>query len=226
VLIAMGARFAENVCYYVFTLFVLTYATEEVGLSKAFVLNAVLAASAIHFLAILAWGAASDRVGRRPIYLFGAAGVGIWGFVFFPLADTGSFFLIMLAVTGGLIFHAAMYGPQAAFFSELFGTRVRYSGASIGYQLASVFAGSLAPIIAVALLAEFGSALPVSLYLLGASLLTLVAVALARETKGVDLRVAKAEEAAVVESPEAFRQRRFARREATPQGSRTAEPIR
>jgi metabolite-proton symporter len=183
VLVAMGARFAENVSYYIFTVFVLTYVTEELGLERAWALNAVLIASAVHLCAIPAAGALSDRVGRRPLYVFGAVGVGIWGFVFFALLDSRSFAAITLAVTVGLVLHAAMYGPQAAFFSEMFGTRVRYSGVSVGYQLASVFAGSLAPIVAVALLAEYGSALPVSFYLAGTAVITLVALAFAREAR-------------------------------------------
>ena len=118
--------------------------------------------------------------------MFGAVGVGIWGFVFFALLDTASFAAITLAIAVGLVLHAAMYGPQAAFFSEMFGTGVRYSGVSIGYQLASVFAGSLAPIVAVALLAEYGSALPISFYLAGMAVITLVALAFAREARADD----------------------------------------
>ena len=186
VLVAMGARFAENVSYYIFTVFVLTYVTEELGLERSWALNAVLIASAVHLLAIPAWGALSDRVGRRPLYVFGAVGVGVWGFVFFALLDTASFAAITLAIAVGLVLHAAMYGPQAAFFSEMFGTGVRYSGVSIGYQLASVFAGSLAPIVAVALLAEYGSALPISFYLAGMAVITLVALAFAREARADD----------------------------------------
>jgi hypothetical protein len=121
------------------------------------------------------------------VYLFGAAATGVWGFVFFALLDTREFWPTVLGVTVGLIFHGAMYGPQAAFFSEMFGTLVRYSGASIGYQLASVFAGSLAPIIAVALLREYSSGTAVALYLAGAVVITLIAVFLAPETRGRDM---------------------------------------
>ncbi|WP_020577444.1 MFS transporter [Actinopolymorpha alba] len=187
VLSAMGARFVENVCYYIFTAFVLTYVTDTVGLDRQVALNAVLVASAVHFVVIPLYGALSDRVGRRPLYLIGAVGVGLWGFAFFPLIDTKSQALITVAITVGLVLHAAMYGPQAAFFSELFGTSVRYSGASIGYQLASVFAGSLAPIIALALLAEFGSSVPVSVYLLGSAAVTVIALVFTRETRGSGL---------------------------------------
>ena len=187
VLIAMGARMAENVSYYIITAFLLVYLTEQLGLSKSVGLNAVLIASAIHFVAIPLWGAASDRLGRRTVYLFGAIGMGAWGFAFFELLDTRSSVVITLAVTVGLLLHGAMYAPQAAFFSELFGTRVRYSGVSIGYQLASILAGGLAPLIAVALLGAFGSTVPVALYLVGACLLTVIAVVAARETRGGSL---------------------------------------
>jgi metabolite-proton symporter len=187
VLIAMGARVAENISYYLFTVFVLTYATQQLGLSRQVALTGVLFASAVHLVAIPAWGALSDRVGRRPLYLLGAAGVGAWGFVFFGLVDTKSPVLIAVAVAVGLVFHAAMYGPQAAFFSELFGTKVRYSGASIGYQLASIFAGSLAPIIAVMLLARYNSWAPIALYLAVAAAVSVVAVLVSNETARTDL---------------------------------------
>lgn len=187
VLIAMGARFAENVSYYLFTVFMLTYVTTKLGLARGLALNAVLIASACQFVAIPLLGALSDRVGRRPLYLAGAVGVGIWGFVFFRLADTKSFAAIAFAVSAGLVLHAMMYGPQAAFFAELFGTSVRYSGASIGYQLASVFAGSVAPIIAIALLERFGSATPISIYLAGSAVITIIAVLLSRETRQREL---------------------------------------
>ncbi|MEU6740668.1 MFS transporter [Streptosporangium sandarakinum] len=193
VLIAIGARFAENVSYYVITAFVLVYATEAAKLDKPMVLNAVLIGSAIHFFSIPMWGALSDRLGRRPVYLLGAAGVGVWAFAFFPLIDTKNFFAVTLAVTVGLILHGAMYGPQAAFFSELFATRMRYSGVSVGAQLASIIAGGVAPLIAVALLQQYGSALPIMLYVLIAAVVTLITVFVARETKDRDLAAVRAE---------------------------------
>lgn len=186
VLTAIGARLAENISFYLITVFVITYAKAK-GIDNSTVLNAVLVGSAVHFVTIPMWGALSDRVGRRPIYLAGAGGIGLWIFAFFPLVDTGNFLAIALAVTVGLVFHGMMYGPQAAFFSELFGTRMRYTGVSIGAQLSAIVAGALAPIIAVALLKGFGSALPISVYLGVAAVLTLVAVFAARETQGRDL---------------------------------------
>ncbi|MGW7525906.1 MFS transporter [Streptomyces sp. NPDC054783] len=193
VLVAMGARMAENISYYVITAFILVYATTSAGVSKQTALNAVLIGSAVHFAVIPAWGALSDRVGRRPVYLLGAAGVGLWMFPFFSLVDTGQFGYLVLAVTVGLVLHGAMYAPQAAFFAEMFATRMRYSGASIGAQFASVAAGAPAPLIATALLDDYGSSTPIALYVIAAAVLTLVAVGVARETRHRDLTRIEAE---------------------------------
>ncbi|SHF07368.1 MFS transporter [Streptoalloteichus hindustanus] len=198
VLVAMGARMAENVSYYVITAFILVYLTGPLGLPKSTGLNAVLIASVVHFAAIPFWGAVSDRLGRRPVYLAGAVGVGVWSFVFFPMLDTKSFTLITIATTVGLVLHGMMYGPQAAFFSELFGTRVRYSGASVGYQLASLAAGAVAPLIATALLDRFGSATVVAGYVTVNAVLTVVAVLAARETRGSTMDERDAEPAPAV----------------------------
>jgi MFS family permease len=125
----------------------------------------------------------SDEVGRRPVYLCGALFLAAFAFPFFWLVETKVVALVWLAIVLGMIGHAAMYGPQAAFFSELFGTNVRYSGASIGYQLASPFAGGMAPLIATALLQWSGDASwPVSIYLIGTAVLTISSVLLADET--------------------------------------------
>ncbi|MFD0202185.1 MULTISPECIES: MFS transporter [Saccharothrix] len=187
VLIAMGARMAENVSYYVITAFILSYITAKLGMPRSAGLNAVLIASFAHLLTIPLWGALSDRIGRRTTYLIGTVGIGAWMFPFFLLLDTKSFFPMVLAVTVGLVLHGAMYGPQAAFFSELFGTKVRYSGASIGYQLASIAAGALAPLIATALLKSYNSTFPIVVYVLAMCVLTVIAVVAAKETKGSSL---------------------------------------
>lgn len=187
VLIAMGARFAENVSYYILTAFILVYVTTALDMDKAFGLNAVLIGSAVHFVSIPLWGLLSDHLGRRSVYIFGAAAMIVWSFVFFQLLDTKSFWPMTIGVTIGLVLHGAMYGPQAAFFSELFGTRVRYSGASVGYQLASILAGGLAPLIATALLKETGGSQAISIYIAATCVLTIVAVYLAKETRGTSL---------------------------------------
>src|SRR5215212_2513354 len=149
ILIAMGARFAENGFFYIFSTFVLTYVTQALGLPQTTILTGVLLAGALELVTIPLFGALSDRVGRRPVYLFGAAFAGLFAFPFFWLLDTRQPVLIWLAVVLGLnLGHGAMYGPQASFFSELFNTRLRYTGASLGYQLSSVLAGGLSPLIA------------------------------------------------------------------------------
>ncbi|MBI5775423.1 MAG: MHS family MFS transporter [Verrucomicrobia bacterium] len=188
VLLAMGARFAENACFYIFTVFVLTYATQQLGMAKSTVLNGVLLASAVQFFLIPVFGALSDRVGRRPVYLAGAVFMALFAFPFFWLVDTKTTAGVWTAIVIGLVGHSAMYGPQAAFFSELFGTSVRYSGASLGYQLASPLAGGLAPLIAAGLLKwSGGQPWPIAVYLIGMAVITIVSVWLAAETHRTDL---------------------------------------
>ncbi|MFC7568778.1 MFS transporter [Actinomadura namibiensis] len=201
ILTAIGTRFGENISYYILTSFLLVYVTSHLGLSKSTALNAVLIGSAVHFLTIPGWGALSDRIGRRPVTLIGSVGMAVWAFAFFALVDSRSFGVITLAVTVGLLFHGAMYGPQAAFISEMFDTRVRYTGASMGSQLSSIIAGALAPIIAVELLKDYDSATPVSLYLCVAAIVTTITVAVARETRGRDLSAVLAERPRTAKAP-------------------------
>ena len=186
VFIAMGMRMAENISYYIFTIVSITYVTTYLDQDKDLILKMLLIAAALQFFLVPAVGALSDKVGRRPLYFTGALGVGVWSFFFFGLLDTNRAGPVLLAVVVGLFFHTLMYAPQAAFFSELFGTSVRYTGASVGYQLASIFAGALAPIIAVDLLgsADEKNTFAVALYVAAASVLTIVAVLFAKETRG------------------------------------------
>jgi MFS family permease len=187
-LLAMGARFAENACFYVFTVFIYVYAGGPRGFARDTILVGVILASALQLVFIPAFAALSDRLGRRPVYLAGALFVGLFAFPFFWLVDSGVPALIWLALVLVLTGVAAMYGPQAAFFSELFGTNVRYSGASLGSQLAAPFAGGLAPLIATALLGwSGGQPWPVALYMIGMVLVTLSCVYLAAETVRTDL---------------------------------------
>jgi metabolite-proton symporter len=190
VFIAMGMRMAENISYYIFTVVSITYVTTYLDADKDLILKMLLIGAAIQFFMIPALGALSDRVGRRPLYLAGAVGVGLWSFVFFDLIDTQSSGKVFLAVVVALFFHSLMYAPQAAFFSELFGTSVRYTGASVGYQLASIFAGALAPIIALRLLGdvEDKNTIAVAFYVSVASVISVVAVLVAKETKASSLR--------------------------------------
>ena len=187
VLLAIGARVGVDVAFYTFVLFITTYIAQYLGLPRNYALNAVLIAAACQVLLIPLFGRLSDRFGRRPVYLSGAIGSAIWVFAFFALLDSGRFFLIALATVIALVFHAAMYGPQAAFIAEMFPTKVRYSGASMGYQLAGIFGGALAPIISVALLDRYDTSLVVSLYVVAMLVITTVCVLAAPETSKIDL---------------------------------------
>lgn len=184
VAIGAGLKFGENVSYYIITAVSITYATEVAHISRAAALNALLTGAAVECVAMPLFSALSDRIGRRWIYAIGAGGMGIWAFAFFKLLDTGATIPVMAAIVVGLVLHGAMYGPQAAFISELFPTRYRYSGVSIAYQLTSVFAGSLAPIIALWLLHRTGSTTPISIYVATACAISVFAALKARETKG------------------------------------------
>jgi metabolite-proton symporter len=180
--IGAGLRLGENISYYIITAVSITYATEVAHVSRAMALNALLAGAAAECVAMPLFSALSDRVGRRPVYALGAAGMGVWAFAFFRLLDTGASVPVVAAMVVGLVLHGAMYGPQAAFISELFPTRFRYSGASIAYQLTSVFAGSLAPIVALWLLHATGSTTPISIYVAVACAVSVFAALRARET--------------------------------------------
>lgn len=198
VVLAMGMRLAENGTFYVLTVFSLSYVTVELGLTRNTGLIGVLIASGIGLFTTPFFGALSDRFGRRPVYLFGAVFSIFFAFPFFWLMDTGSPVLIWLAIILGInLGHDAMYGPQAAYFSELFGTRVRYSGASLGYQLASVLAGGLSPLIAESLLAGFGG-YAVALYTAAMAVITAVSVYIASETYEGDITEERPEERRLV----------------------------
>lgn len=147
----------------------------------------MLIGAAIQFFAIPSLALLSDRIGRKRVYAFGAFGLAGFIFAFFPMLASGEPTRIIAAVVVGLVFHSAMYGPQAAFITELFPTRIRYSGVSIAYQLTSIFAGSLAPIIALWLYNKTGSATPVAIYVGAACTISGVSALLAKETRGIEL---------------------------------------
>jgi MFS family permease len=184
---AMGLRLAENIMYYLVVTFSIVYLKEQVHANTSDILWYLLAAHAVHFVVIPFVGRLSDQYGRRPVYFVGAVLAGTWGFFAFPMMNSANYLLIMSAVIMGLVIHALMYAPQPAIMAEMFPTRMRYSGVSLGYQVTSIFAGSLAPSIAAALLKAYDSSVPIALYLAIAAAITLVAVYFTRETKGIDL---------------------------------------
>ena len=183
-LLATGARLAENGLFYIFSTFSLTYVAAQLKLDRNIALSGLLVASACSLVTVPVWGAISDRIGRRPVYLLGAVAGGILAFPFFWLLETGKPALIWLALVLSITLgHDAMYAAQSSFFAELFPTRVRYSGASLASQVGSVFSGGLSPLIATALLARTGGkSWPISVYMLVLVLITVVSVWLTRET--------------------------------------------
>ncbi|MCW2521313.1 MAG: ral substrate transporter, partial [Mycobacterium sp.] len=196
---AMGLRFGENIMYYLVVTFSITYLKVQVGAVTSTILWYLLVAHAVHFAVIPLVGKLADRFGRRPVYFVGAALGATWGFFAFPMMNSGNYAIVTAAVTIGLVFHAIMYAPQPAIMAEMFPTRMRYSGVSLGYQVTSIVAGSLAPIIAVKLLEVYDSSVPIAIYLALACAITLIAVVFTRETKGIDLKsldLADAEEIA------------------------------
>ncbi|HZC29383.1 MAG TPA: MFS transporter, partial [Gaiellaceae bacterium] len=196
VLIAMGMRIAENGVFYVFTVFVLAYAEDTLKLGKSTMLTGVAISAAIGLITIPLWGRLSDRMGRKPLYMAGAVFSTLFAFPFFAMVDTKETVLVYLAIILGVnVGHDLMYGPQGAYYAEMFGTRVRYSGASLGYQLASVLSGGFAPLIAAALLAaNNGDPTLVAIYMVVMGVITVVSTFFARETYRDDIDEARPEE--------------------------------
>ena len=193
IFIAMGARFAENGLFYVFTVFSLTYISTYLKVPRVVGLNGLLWAAFFGIFTCAGWGALSDRWGRRPVYMYGAIACGVLAFPFFWMLGTKDPTMIALAIVIPVCLgHAAMYGPQASFLSEMFSARVRYSGASFGYQLASIFAGGLSPLVATWLLAVGVASgkgpTYIAYYMMLLVVITVVSVSFAKETnKDVDI---------------------------------------
>ena len=187
ILLGAGLRVGENISYYILTVFSLTYLVDVASETRSLALNALLIGAAVQFFAIPLLARLSDTIGRRPVYAAGGLGLAAYAFVFFPMLGSGEPALIVAAIVIGLVLHSAMYGPQAAFITELFPTRIRYSGVSIAYQLTSIAAGSLAPIIALWLYTKYDSYLPVAIYVGATCAISGISALLARETRGIEL---------------------------------------
>jgi metabolite-proton symporter len=174
ILLSAGVRFAEQMPFYLFTTFVLTYVVQRHHYSKTFVLTAVLVGATVELATIPFFSHLSDSLGRKRVYLTGAILAGLFAFPYFAILTHGGQVPIFLAVVFSMIVHSMMYGPQAALIGESFPTHLRYGGAGLGYQLASVFAGGPAPLLATWLLHETGTPYSISIYIVVAAVVTVL----------------------------------------------------
>ena len=180
-------RMSEQAPFYIFTAFIFAYATGTLHLSRDLILVAVLIASCVSFITIPLSGHISDRIGRKKMYLIGAAATGVFGFLYFGMVDTAAPWVVFLAIVLSLIPHDMQYGPQAALIAEAFTPRLRYSGASLGYQLASVIAGGPAPLIATALFAYYHSGYAISIYIAACAVVSLASASMMPDYTGKDI---------------------------------------
>ena len=180
-------RLSEQAPFYIFTAFVFSYTVGTLHMSRNFILTAVSAAAVVSFVSIPLSGHISDRIGRRKMYLIGVVVTGLFGFLYFGMVDTAIPSAVFIAIVLSLIPHDIQYGPQAALIAELFTPRLRYSGASLGYQLASVIAGGPAPIIAVALFAYYKTGYAIAIYIAGCAVVSAVAAAFMPDYTGQDI---------------------------------------
>jgi len=187
ILLSAFARMAEQAPFYIFTAFIFAYGIKSLNVSRDFLLTAVLAASVLSFVSIPVFGHLSDQIGRKNMYLIGAVATGVFGFIYFAMVNTGSLPVIFLAIILSLIPHDMMYGPQAALIAESFTGRLRYSGASLGYQLASVIAGGPAPLIATWLYGTYNSATAIAIYIAICAVITVIATVLMTDYTGKDI---------------------------------------
>lgn len=182
--LTIGMKLLQNAVFYIYSVFVLSYIVGTLNMDRSVGLNAVMISSVIGLATMPAWSYLSDKIGRKPVYLFGTIASTLFVFPFFWLMDTGSVLWITVGIVIGLnVLHDAVYGPQAVYYSELFGTKVRLSGASIGYQIGAILAGGFSPMIATALLAKYdGQSWPISVYLIGLGVISIISTLFARET--------------------------------------------
>ncbi|MFK9093781.1 fosfomycin efflux MFS transporter AbaF [Bacillus salipaludis] len=193
IIAGIGARFAENILYYMVVTFSITYLKLVVHKDTSQILLLMFGAHALHFFFIPIMGHLSDVWGRKPIYMTGAILTAFWGFIGFPMMDTGNNWIIMAAITLGLFIESMTYSPYSALMTELFPTHIRYTALSFCYQVAPILAGSLAPLISLSLLKRFNSSIPISIYLVLASIISILSIMLVKETKGKELTFKKAQ---------------------------------
>jgi metabolite-proton symporter len=189
IILSALARMVEQSPFYIFTAFVFAYGTDVLKVPRDLLLTAVLTAAVVSFFSVPFFGHLSDRIGRRKMYAIGAVAMGIYGFVYFGLLNTGSSVLIFIAVVLSLIPHDMLYGPQAALIAESFTPRLRYSGASLGYQLASIIAGGPAPLIATALYAHYKSGYAIAIFILVCAVISLLALAAMKDYTNQDVHL-------------------------------------
>lgn len=180
-------RMAEQAPFYLFTAFVFAYGTGVLGMQRNFLLMGVLAAALLSFVSIPLFGHLSDRLGRKRVYLMGAALTGLYGFAYFKMLDTTTPIIVAAAIVLSLVPHDMMYGPQAALIAESFSGRLRYSGASLGYQLSSLIAGGPAPLIAAALLSKYHSAAPIEWFIFACAIISLASTAMLEDRTNKDI---------------------------------------
>jgi len=187
IILSALVRMSEQAPFYIFTAFVFAYGTGTLKMPRNLILSAVLAASCVSFITIPLAGHISDRIGRRNMYMIGAASTGLFGFLYFGMLGTAIPSLVFIAIVLSLIPHNIQYGPQAALIAEAFTPRLRYSGASLGYQLASIIAGGPAPLIATALFATYHTGYAIAIYIAACAAISLVSAGLMPDYTGKDI---------------------------------------
>lgn len=183
---AMGLRVGENILYYMVVTFSITYLA-HIGAKTTRILALLFCAHILHVMVIPLFGAMADRMGRRPVYLAGAGLTMAWPFVAFPMFDSANTAVVLGGIMAGMVVHALMYAPQPAIMAEMFPTRMRYSGVSLGYQVTAIFAGSWAPLIGTSLMRAYDDWLPVAFYVMAAGAISLISALVMTESKGISL---------------------------------------
>ncbi len=187
IILSAFLRMAEQAPFYIFTAFVFAYTVGTLKMDRGFILSAVIVAAIVSFFTIPISGHISDKIGRRNMYLIGAATMGVFGFIYFAMVDTATPALVFIAIVLSLVPHDMQYGPQSALIAESFTPRLRYSGASLGYQLASLVAGGPSPIIATALFAAYHSGYAIAFYIAACAVVSLISAAMMPDYTGKDI---------------------------------------